>query len=73
MFVAFVFGLTGGSVVFVFVIWLLINNTKLRDILTRIKCMAIPIWLGIKWQNYESKDTYGTRLLVNFHSYENKI
>ena len=45
---------------------LLINNTKLRDILTRIKCMAMLLWLEIKWQIYESEDTYDMRLLENF-------
>ena len=51
---------------------LLVNNTKLRDILTRTKCMVIQIWLEIKWQIYESRDTYGTRLLVG-HLYLQKI
>ena len=35
---------------------LLINNTELQDILMRTKCMAIQIWLEIKWQVYESRD-----------------
>ena len=52
---------------------LLINNTKLRDILTRIKCMTIPTQIKIKWQIYESKDMYGMRLLVYFRPYESKI
>ena len=28
---------------------LLVNNSKLWDILTRTKCMVIQIWLEIKW------------------------
>ena len=51
---------------------LLINNTKLRDILTGIKCMAIQIWLPIKQQIYESEDKHDTRLLVYFCPYESK-
>ena len=46
---------------------LLINNTKLRDNSTRTKYMAMPLWLEIKWQIYESEDTYGMRLLVYLH------
>ena len=52
---------------------LLINNIKLQDILMRAKCMAIQIWLEIKWQIYESRDTYGTRFLVYFRLYESKF
>ena len=51
----------------------LIKNTALRDILMRTKCMAIQKWFEINWQIYESKSTYGTRLLGYFRPNESKI
>ena len=52
---------------------LLVNNVELQDILTWTKGMVIQIWLEIKWQIYELRDMYGTRLLVYFRLYESKI
>ena len=49
---------------------LLINSTELWDILTKIKCMAIQMWLEIKWQNDESRDMYDMRLLADFPLYK---
>ena len=30
-----------------------INNNELRDNSTRTKCVAMPLWLGLKWRIYD--------------------